>query len=213
MANIYFSADSHFSHTNMARGVSRWEKGHRDFDTVEEMNIALVDRINEKVKADDTFYHLGDWSFGGYDQIKIFRDQLNCKNIHLILGNHDENIMKHFAETKSLFSSISFYREIKLNGVHFVMFHYPIGEWHKKYKGSIHLHGHSHGNYKQVIDKPRILRMLEEGKIEELKAMCKDDDYSTKYMDVGACTNNLYPYSIEEVIEITNKKTLLTNWI
>ena len=44
------------------------------------------------MKENDILYHLGDWSFGGLNQIWEFRKRLNCKKIHLILGNHDHHI-------------------------------------------------------------------------------------------------------------------------
>ncbi len=56
------------------------------------MNQCLVDSVNSRVKEDDYLVHLGDWSFGGIDNIWNFRKQINCNNIILILGNHDQHI-------------------------------------------------------------------------------------------------------------------------
>jgi calcineurin-like phosphoesterase family protein len=100
MSNIYFTSDTHYHHKNICRGTSQWDRfgegsshqSTRDFATLEEMNQAIVDGINNKVGADDILYHLGDWSFGGLEQIWNFRKQINCKNIHLIFGNHDHHI-------------------------------------------------------------------------------------------------------------------------
>ena len=39
------------------------------------------------------------WSFNGFDKIIEFRNRLNCKNIHLILGNHDTHIEKNNADS------------------------------------------------------------------------------------------------------------------
>jgi calcineurin-like phosphoesterase family protein len=47
------------------------------------------------VKENDILYHLGDFSFGGWMNVWRFRSQINCKNIHLILGNHDYQIKKN----------------------------------------------------------------------------------------------------------------------
>ena len=98
---IYFVSDTHFGHANICRGVSKWSSenssnpnGTRDFDTIEEMNDAIVNAINSRVGEDDILYHLGDWSFGGWKNIYEFRKRIKCKNIHLILGNHDEHIQK-----------------------------------------------------------------------------------------------------------------------
>lgn len=91
---IYFTSDTHYHHKNICKGVSNWENKEscRNFNTIEEMNKTIVDNINAVVKEDDVLYHLGDWSFGGIEKIWEFRKQLNCKNIHLIYGNHDHHI-------------------------------------------------------------------------------------------------------------------------
>lgn len=97
---IYFTSDTHYGHENICRGTSKWEarseedfqQNTRDFKTLEEMNNAIVDGINSVVCEDDVLYHLGDWSFGGIKNIWEFRKRIKCKNIHLILGNHDHHI-------------------------------------------------------------------------------------------------------------------------
>lgn len=95
--NIYFTSDTHYHHKNIVRGTSDWEEKSRcrDFNTLEEHDKVIVDNINAVVKEDDILIHLGDWSFGGIENIWNFRKQLNCKNINLILGNHDHHILNN----------------------------------------------------------------------------------------------------------------------
>lgn len=88
----YFFSDAHAFHTNICRGTSNWEDKElrcRNFNTIEEMNSAIIKSINSVVGEDDTLYHLGDWSFGGWENIWNFRKQIVCKNIININGNHD----------------------------------------------------------------------------------------------------------------------------
>lgn len=59
------------------------------------MSQHIVKVFNQTVGKDDILYCLGDWSFGGIENIWNFRKQLRCKTIHLILGNHDEHIRKN----------------------------------------------------------------------------------------------------------------------
>ena len=95
MNNIWFTSDSHFMHKNLCLGVSEWDDKHlsaRKFDTLEEMNELIVSNINKYVKEDDILYHLGDWSFGGIENIWNFRKQIKCKNIYF---NHDHHIKKN----------------------------------------------------------------------------------------------------------------------
>lgn len=105
MSNIWLTSDTHFHHKNIVRGTTTWgsdpTKGDasvnhtRDFDTLEEHDEALIKNINAVVMPDDVLYHLGDWSFGGQEQVWNFRKRIYCKNIHLILGNHDHHIEKN----------------------------------------------------------------------------------------------------------------------
>lgn len=167
MSEIYFTSDTHYGHANIAsKGSSKWKEGYRHYNSLEEMNQALVKSINQAVKEDDILYHLGDWSFGGIDNIWKFRKQIVCKNIHLILGNHDHHIegskkveipivdlnlayerlgvMATTFDMDFMFSSVSHYKEVSVNGKIFVLSHYGHRVWHGSHKGWIHLYGHSH---------------------------------------------------------------------
>ena len=153
MSNVFFTSDSHYGHANIASpSSSRWKEGFRDYKSLEEMNQDLVKQINKIVKVDDTLYHLGDWSFGGIENIWKFRKQIICQNIHLILGNHDHHIEEgkalmcdgFYKNAHSLFSSVSHYKEVILNGRVFVLSHYAHRVWHGSHKGWIHLYAHSH---------------------------------------------------------------------
>lgn len=98
--NVWVTSDTHYGHKNICRGTSEWNRdelnpghsGTRDFKTLSEMNEALVYGINAHVQPDDILIHLGDWSFGGLDNIFVFRNRLACKNIYLAYGNHDHHI-------------------------------------------------------------------------------------------------------------------------
>ncbi len=173
MSNIYFTSDTHFGHANISgKNDSKWPKGYRHYPSLHEMNKDLTTNINKTVKPDDVLYHLGDWSFGGIDNIWKFRKQIVCQNIHLILGNHDHHIeenkilpncyepdhsqgfyvdgtpdpsaFKLEVQARELFSSVGHYKEVKINGRMFVLSHYGHRVWHGSHKGWIHLYGHSH---------------------------------------------------------------------
>jgi calcineurin-like phosphoesterase family protein len=51
------------------------------------MDYNLIKNWNEKVPPDGLVFHLGDFGWGGYQEYKKIRDQLNGKII-LIKGNH-----------------------------------------------------------------------------------------------------------------------------
>jgi calcineurin-like phosphoesterase family protein len=104
------------------------------------------------VGEDDILFHLGDWSFGGFEKIQELRDRIVCKNIHLILGNHDHHIEKDKNDIRSLFSSVNHYLDLNVYDSNFgkfvqnrfILMHYPIASWHDMNEGVMHLHGHVH---------------------------------------------------------------------
>ena len=159
--NIWICSDPHYNHKNICRGTTNWrttdnqvpEEQTRDFDTLDRMNQSIVDGINWNVGQDDVLVCLGDWSFGGFEFIKQFRDRIVCKNVHLVLGNHDQHVERNKGDIQSIFSSVSEYlrlvvmEPVKKNEVkrhEFVCMHYPIQSWDGMNKGIIHLHGHVH---------------------------------------------------------------------
>jgi calcineurin-like phosphoesterase family protein len=149
---VWITSDTHYGHKNICRGVTSWRlpdgsipiNKTRDFDTIEEMNEAIVDGINSVVGQDDILIHLGDFSFGGFENIQKFRDRIICKEIHLILGNHDTHIENNKGDVQELFTSVNHYTRLLYKNKTFVLFHFPISSWDSLNKGHIHLHGHVH---------------------------------------------------------------------
>ena len=149
---VWITSDTHYGHKNICRGVTSWRlpdgripiKKTRDFDTIEEMNESIVDGINSVVGQDDVLIHLGDFSFGGFENIQKFRDRIICKEIHLILGNHDTHIENNKGGVQELFTSVNHYTRLLYKNKTFVLFHFPISSWDSLNKGHIHLHGHVH---------------------------------------------------------------------
>jgi calcineurin-like phosphoesterase family protein len=201
--NLFFTSDTHYNHKNICRGVTSWRtvdgeipvNQTRSFDTLEQMNDNIVSGLNHLVGEDDILIHLGDFSFGGFENIEIFRNRIKCKNIHLILGNHDHHIEKNKGGVRDFFKSVNqtltleveMYKESKKDSkiVHtFELSHYPISSWKNMNDGVIHLHGHVHLGPK--------VRMSNTNK--------------GRYMDVGIDGNNMNPISLEEVLSLLRGK-------
>ena len=148
----YLGHLTHYNHTNICRGTTNWRLPNgdipvsqtRDFPSVEKMNSTIVNNINEVVMQDDILICLGDWSFGGFESIREFWDRIVCKNIHLVLGNHDHHIENNRQGIQGLFKSVSHYTKLRYNSKTFVLSHYPIQSWDGLNKGNIQLHGHCH---------------------------------------------------------------------
>jgi calcineurin-like phosphoesterase family protein len=195
---LFFTSDTHFSHSNICSATTKWKDAGdtvRKFDSLELMNQTIVNNINAVVGEDDILFHLGDWSFGGFDQIEMFRSQLICKNIHLVLGNHDHHIANNKDGIQSLFTSVNSFipdllvkREVlgskgMLERFRFCLFHYPIASWIDMNQGVIHLHGHVH--------LPKHLR-LGQG----------------RSLDVGVDGNDIKPLELDEVIRLVKNQPI-----
>lgn len=151
--NVWIFSDPHYSHTNICRGITKWRlkdgsipvNQTRDFKSLEQMNAAIVNNINEHVGQDDILICLGDWSFGGFENIQEFWNRLVCKNIYLIFGNHDHHIENNRDNVRKLFIEVGYYATLEMEDGHkFRLMHYPISSWDGLRKGVIHLHGHCH---------------------------------------------------------------------
>lgn len=137
----FFTADAHFFH----KEVLAFER--RPFNTVEEMNEVIVHRWNILVSKKDDIYILGDLSFGKKAETTALLKLLNGRK-YLIKGNHDDLNL----EQKELFVWVKDYHKLKVDNRKYILFHYPIYAWDGKDKGSIHLHGHTHGNSHDDIE-------------------------------------------------------------
>jgi len=149
---VWIFSDPHYNHKNICRGTTNWrtidgeipEEQTRDFTTIEKMNESILNGINWNVGQDDILICLGDWSFGGFEYIEEFRNRIVCKNVHLVLGNHDHHIERNKGNIQKLFTSVSHYETLVINKKTFRLFHYPIQSWNGMNSGDIHLHGHVH---------------------------------------------------------------------
>lgn len=203
-SNIWFTSDTHYAHTNICRGVSRWgnhdEDGNfevsvsatRDFPDLEVMNDLMVDNINNNVDENDYLIHLGDWSFGGIERVTEFREKVNCKNIVLILGNHDHHIQRE-KHLQKLFTHVTHYDELKVTHKHdshrFILCHYPIISWNGQREKTMMLHGHQH---LKGDDRFGIYRHE------------KGFEYQRR-MDIGLCGSpDFRPYHIDELVKTIN---------
>jgi calcineurin-like phosphoesterase family protein len=131
--NIFFTADTHFGHTNVIKYCQR------PFSSVQEMDDVLIENWNKTVSKTDRIYHLGDFCFHTSQMAKKYFHALNgCK--FLVKGNHDRT-----PATKLPWVEIYDTKEIKIDDQPVWLSHYAHRVWNKSHHGSIHLYGHSHG--------------------------------------------------------------------
>lgn len=78
----FVTSDHHCGHARIS------ELAHRPFDSVDEMNAAMIERWNALVGPDDVVLHLGDLALGSIEDSVGLTAQLNGHRL-LVPGNHD----------------------------------------------------------------------------------------------------------------------------
>lgn len=170
---IYFTSDLHLNHRAVIRMCER------PFGSVEEMDQVLIENINSRIKKNDTLYLLGDiTNKGTVASANELISQIKCKNLILVVGNHDKKY------DERLFKEVHKLTEIHVGvrGTNYsiTLCHFPMLSWPKSRHGSIHLHGHIHSRGSEYN-----LQMKTEG---------------VRRYDVGVEANNYLPVSLEEVL-------------
>lgn len=137
---VWFTADTHFGHPG-ALGLYR-----RPFTSVVEMNAAMVANWNAAVGPDDDVWHLGDFALrmSTADADALLRSLPGHK--HLIVGNNDTPEVSALAA----WDSVQSYAEIAVDTFRLVLCHYAFRTWNGMSKGTLNLHGHSHGRLKPI---------------------------------------------------------------
>lgn len=143
---IWFSSDLHFCHElpNMYQ--------QRGFQSADEMNLAIVQKWNRKVKPDDEVFLLGDLMLTDTEKgMTLFR-QLNGV-FHIILGNHDTTTRQQLYAAEPNVKEVVYSTVLKYGGFHFYLCHYATFTGHFDTRplkeDLICLFGHTHqkGNF------------------------------------------------------------------
>jgi len=172
--NVYFTADTHFSHRRIPIYTKRrfcltkeelecldtgapvrsrnnpdgWQPSD---ESMRRHDQYVLDQINAVVKPGDILWHLGDFCFGPRGRIRQhaswLRDQIECKTINLIWGNHDNYDIKpvferHYVEYTG-----------RIQGQRFYAHHAASAVWYGSHDGGWNLYGHSHGTAEDYLDK------------------------------------------------------------
>ena len=136
---LLFTADTHFG-DHRTINIQ-----HRAFDTVAQMDAAIVAGWNAVVGPEDEIWHLGDVARRSSD-VPALLGQLNGTK-HLLRGNNDDPSMSE----ADGWASVQDYAELTVDGLLLVLCHYPFRSWNGQHRRSINLHGHSHGRLKPML--------------------------------------------------------------
>lgn len=130
MIDIFFISDLHFGH----KAIKHFSGDLRSGSTYEENMENIIANWNNKVRARDIVYVLGDVAFSkeGFDNLSLLRGQKR-----LIRGNHDNKFTTE--EYLPVFKSVDGFLKYK----EFWLSHAPIHP--AELRGKKNIHGHVHG--------------------------------------------------------------------
>lgn len=180
MSQIYLTSDWHLNHSR------EFIYKPRGFNSVYEMNDAIISRYNEVVNSEDDVYVLGDLMLGDNDEgIRLIK-QLKG-NIHVVRGNHDSDARMELYSKCYNIVEITEGQFFKWNGYHFYLSHYPtvtsnLEKGPELRKHVLNLYGHTHQITNFYNEIPYLYH-------------------------VGVDSHNCYPVSIENVIKDIQEKT------
>ena len=186
---IRYIADMHFDNDSIIA------YDNRPFDSVEEMNEALIANWNRVVTdPEDLTWILGDFCAGDAARWRELLSRLNGRKA-LILGNHDDPGVLNSETVRTQLEDVAEYREILDKGRHVVLCHYPILAFRDHYFGWYHLYGHVHASYEwNVTENAR--RLLQ-------KLYVRDD--VCRMFNVGAMIPSMgyTPRSLDEIAGVS----------
>jgi len=171
--HIYFTADTHFGHTNIMKYCNR--EANMNVLDINEHDNKLIQMWNDIVGDNDLVFILGDLCLYGPKKAETLLKQLNGNKI-LIKGNHD-TFIENKKFDKSLFIYIDDYMEINYKGQKIMLMHYPLQSFKhmcKEDHSYLHFFGHIHNSKVRIPEKS---------------------------YNVGVDVNNYKPVSIEDAIE------------
>ena len=167
----HFSADWHLGHANIIKYckrpfLSREEEGLLSMadrgsiparelrispESTRRMTDTIIDSTNAVVQRDDTLVIIGDFCWtpkdNRYAVARSFRDRINCQNIFLVWGNHDDRRILQPANAAPLFKACYDQYVFNVDGQNIFTDHYPCRSWDMAHHGSWMLYGHVHNLY------------------------------------------------------------------
>jgi len=147
---LYVTSDTHFNHNK------DFIYKNRGYDTPQDMTAGMIEIINKVVGPDGILLHLGDFCLNTtYEEYYNILSKLRVKEIWMLWGNHNNPIQKTYGGTREqvcawhqgiFIKYLNHYYTFRKGKKFFVCSHFPFRTWDGQSKGSMHMHGHCHGN-------------------------------------------------------------------
>ena len=162
---VFFTSDTHFRHNQSFIFETRGYKNRYEHDD------ALIAKINEVVRTEDTLIHLGDFCLNiTLPEFNEILARINCQNVAYIWGNHNSCIRRYYEDAVATeydkdievypyavgkLTYLGYYKELIVNGHMIVIHHYPHQIFNQMQQGAWQLSGHSHySNPTTQLDHP-----------------------------------------------------------
>ncbi|MEI8270818.1 MAG: metallophosphoesterase [bacterium] len=239
----YFTSDWHLGHSNIIKYCRRpfmtseesslldlaYKKiipikdFHISQESTDRMTSAILDNTNAVVKRDDVLVIAGDFCWlprnkneNKINVIKSYINKLNCKNIFIICGNHDDRkILIASGCFKGVFEQYTF----NVNGQKIFVSHYPCRSWESSFYGAWHAYGHVHNGlwkedngmlstYQQIVYEEEFSKIIGKLAISEQEKK----EVISKLLTSAALTNGI-DYSIDVGVDnVVEGKLWGTPW-
>ena len=178
---IFYISDLHI------KDQAIFDKCKRPFNSLKEFEEIIIKRWNKKVSKDDIVYVLGDIGSSNKESVTFYKNLNGHK--HLIIGNHDYEILNEIKESK-IFESISFIELINDNNRKICLCHYPLMDWMEFNRNGYLVYGHIHNK-----------TSLNGKAYEQIKDYYKDKPA----FNCGCDVTNYEPVTLDEMIELKEK--------
>lgn len=142
---IWFTGCPHFA--------SKRVLPFRNFKNVSIQDEHLLQQINQYVKKEDRLYILGDFAMVSKgSEAKAIRDKIVCRDVRLVLGNHERCTPGAYAKVFQQVGDILEYRWGDSPDQMVVLSHYPLAAWNHSFRGSYNFYSHLHNKCEPLFD-------------------------------------------------------------
>ena len=183
---IFVSSDLHLNHDR------EFVYRPRGFNSIYEMNEAIISRWNEKIQKEDDVYMLGDLALGGgsednIEEVAAMVRQLNG-TIYWIRGNHDSDArVEKLCQRCENLICVGWSYMLHYKKYHFFMTHFPCltGNLEKEslHQMTLNIYGHTHQKTNFYEDRPYMYHC-------------------------GVDSHDCYPVALDDIIEEMKEKVM-----
>ena len=159
---VWLGSDFHLGHICLGWENPLWKS--RGYNSVEDHDSGIINKINKSVNPDDYLLFCGDFCLNtSLEQFQSYCRRINCRNLVFVAGNHNnpwwkfykDLVFNKYKEEIEVYpfrwENIIFVGEsvdVQVDKFTFHLSHFPKLIWDKQQHERGHGSGHSHGSCK-----------------------------------------------------------------